>query len=85
MIKRYFTGHPRSVGESYGEHLQTAAGFGMTMIIAGMACLIHAIIPGLFITTGSNAIGRLHDRMIANRSRVPTALPVEHQQGRQVQ
>ena len=70
MIERYFSEHPRSVGESYGEHLQTAGWFGMTMIVAGLACLVHALIPGLFIKTGSAAIGRLHHRMIVSRSRV---------------
>jgi hypothetical protein len=69
MIERYFTQHPHSIGESYGEHLQTAGSFGMTMIVAGMACLVHALIPGLFIKTGSSAIARLHQRMIVNRSR----------------
>ena len=69
MIERYFIEHPRSVGESYAEHLQAAGSFGATMIVAGLACLVHAIVPGLFIKTGSSAIVRLHDRMIVNRSR----------------
>ena len=28
MIDRYFRDHPRSVGETYFQHLQTAGGFG---------------------------------------------------------
>lgn len=68
MIKRLFTEHPCSVGETYLEHLQTAAWFGATMFIAGLACLVHALIPALFVKTGSTTIWRLHDRMIVNRS-----------------
>jgi hypothetical protein len=75
MIEHYFTGHPRSVGESYGEHLRTAAWFGVTMLIAGLACLVHALIPGLFVRTGSAAIARLHDRMIVNRARGASGSP----------
>ncbi len=70
MITRNFTDHPRSVGETYFEHLLTAGWFAGTMMIAGVACFIHALIPGLFIETGSKAIERLHDRMVVNRSRL---------------
>jgi hypothetical protein len=69
MIKRLFILHPRSVGESYAEHLVMAGRFGASMIGAGLACLIHALIPGLFEKTGSAAIARLHDRMVENRRR----------------
>ena len=79
MIERFFILHPRSVGETYGEHLMTAAGFGTTMVAAGLACLVHAVIPGLFAKTGSTAITRLHDRMIANRTRnAPASCTEEH-------
>lgn len=81
MIERFFTGHPRSVGESYGEHLQTAAWFGTTMLVAGLACLVHALIPGLFVKTGSSAIARLHDRMIVNRTRNAPGSPATERCG----
>lgn len=67
MIKRYFIDHPRTVGETYLEHLQTAAWFASRMIIGGMACLIHALVPGMFTKTGSKAISDLYDRMVLNR------------------
>ncbi len=66
-----FTDHPASVGESYGEHLVTAAGFGLRMIVAGGACLVHAVLPFLFVKTGSAQITVLHDRMVANRRHNP--------------
>lgn len=70
MIDRMLFEHPHSVGESYGEHLMVASGFGVTMIGAGLACMVHALVPGLFERTGSKAIERLHRRMIANRARI---------------
>lgn len=69
MLNRLFTDHPRSVGESYGAHLLVATRFGTTMIGAGIACLVHGLIPGLFKSTGSRAIGDLHTRMVTHRRR----------------
>lgn len=68
-MRHLLTDHPASVGESYLEHMAHAGGFGLSLILAGMACLVHAIIPAWFISTGSNAIRRLHDRMVVNRRR----------------
>lgn len=60
MIDRLFLHHPRAVGESYAEHAAVAAGVGMRMVAGGLACLVHALIPGAFVTTGSRTIRRLH-------------------------
>lgn len=68
MFNRLFVDHPRSVGESYLEHQRHAFGFGISLLGAGLACLVHALIPGLCVRTGSEAITRLHDRMIVNRT-----------------
>lgn len=65
-----FTDHPNSVGETYGEHFVTATSFGVPMIAAGCACVLHGVFPFLFQKTGSNLVGRLYDRMVTNRSRV---------------
>lgn len=62
-----FTEHPASVGETYSEHLKVASGFGFTMIASGIACLIHGLVPALFVRTGSQTIQRLHDRMVVHR------------------
>lgn len=69
--RRLFTDHPDSVGESYAEHLLTAAGFGTRLVLTGCACLIHALLPFLFVKTGSQQIAALYDRMVANRRRNP--------------
>ena len=67
---RAFTDHPASVGESYGEHLGRATCFGLRMVFAGIACLVHGVLPFLFQRTGSRAIADLNERMLVNR-RVP--------------
>lgn len=64
-----FTAHPRDVGESYGEHFGVAMGFSVAMIAGGLACAVHAVLPFLFTSTGSQTITRLHGRMVANRVR----------------
>ena len=44
-----------------------AGGFGLTLVVAGAACLIHAILPFAFERTASEAVERLHDRMTSRR------------------
>jgi hypothetical protein len=68
-----FTDHPKSVGETYGEHLMTALRFGARMVMAGSACMLHGIFPFLFVKTGSNTVRHLHGEMITNRSRALSA------------
>ena len=67
VIQRLFRDHPESVGETYLEHLFQASYFGGCMLIAGLACLIHALIPCLFKTTGRNVIADLHSKMVLHR------------------
>ena len=66
---RLFTHHPETVGETYLEHLESASSFGSRMIVAGFACMLHGLFPFLFVTTGSQTIRHLHERMITHRSR----------------
>ena len=68
-LNKLFTEHPSSVGESYGEHLVVAGSFGLRMILGGFACLIHAVLPFLFVRTGSVQISTLHQTMVAHRRR----------------
>ena len=69
MIKRAFTEHPASVGESYLQHMGMAFGFGAKMVFAGLACLAHAVFPFLFVRTGRECIEELHERMVTHRDR----------------
>lgn len=63
MAKNLFTEHPGEVGETYSEHLGTAAGFGATMVIGGICVMIHAVLPFLFVNTGSRTMDKLHRKM----------------------
>ena len=73
---RAFTDHPASVDETYGEHLVMAASFALRLLLASLACFVHALLPFLFVKTGSRMITELHDRMVTNRHRHgPTAAP----------
>lgn len=83
-LRSLFTDHPATVGETYWQHLASAWGFSWRMMLASLACLIHALLPFLFEKTGSQAITRLHDRMVVNRHRharqgsAPTAAAPEN-------
>jgi len=68
MSKMSFTEHPASVGESYLTHLRHASGFSLSLLGAGFACMLHALVPFLCTKTASRIVARLHTRMIVNRS-----------------
>jgi Family of unknown function (DUF6356) len=70
-VLRAFTEHPASVGETYLEHLGCALGFAVRMMLGGIACAIHAVLPFLFVRTGSGVVIDLYDRMVVNRRRTP--------------
>jgi hypothetical protein len=69
MLKSAFTEHPASVGETYGQHMGMAFGFAGRLFLASVVCLIHGILPFLFVRTGSAAIADLHHRMVTHRNR----------------
>jgi len=70
--------HLDAAGESYSQHMRFAGAVASLTIAAGLACLVHAIVPGLCRDTGSRTIG-LVNRMLADRSSVAeaTALAAE--------
>ena len=63
MLKRLFTDHPATVDETYGQHFSVAGWYGMRMLGGGLACLVHAVFPFLFLRTGSATITHLHQHM----------------------
>ena len=63
MADNLFNRHPKEVGETYGEHLRNAGGFGLRMVAGGLACMVHAVFPFLFVNTGSRTMHILHRRM----------------------
>jgi len=76
MNLRIFTEHPASVGESYFGHLLQASRFGLRMLFAGIACILHGLFPFLFVTTGSDAMKALNADMSARRERALKGLPI---------
>lgn len=69
-LKRLFTEHPDSVGETYLEHMGVALSFAFPLLRAGLAALVHAFLPFLCVTTASATVKRLHARMV---NRTPRA------------
>ena len=61
--------HLNEVGETYSQHLMKASGFAATMLAGGVACLVHALFPFLFVRTGSDCIRQLNEKMVENRKR----------------
>lgn len=74
-LQRLFTEHPQSVGETYAEHMVRASGFGGRMVVAGLACMVHALLPFIFVRTGSQAIEELNARMLATRRAARSQAP----------
>jgi hypothetical protein len=69
-LLRLFTAHPAAVGESYVRHLCQAAIFGARLVVAGCACMVHAILPFLFVHTGSRTVAELNERLVPRRGAV---------------
>lgn len=60
MLGRLFLDHPATVNESYFEHFAFALGFGLKLLGAAGAALVHAVIPCLFEKTASRIIADLY-------------------------
>jgi hypothetical protein len=75
-MKRFFTEHPATVGETYGEHFAFAIGVGSRMVYGGLACMVHAVLPELCKTTGSRTIRELALRLVpSNREKRRAVVP----------
>jgi hypothetical protein len=63
VLDSLLTRHPREIGESYAEHAGHAIYIGTRMIAAGLACLVHAMLPGLFVRTATRSVADIQDLM----------------------
>jgi hypothetical protein len=72
-LRELFTDHPRSVGETYGEHMRVALSFAGPLAKAAAAALLHAFLPFLCVKTASQTIKSLNDRMSRRCARCPKA------------
>lgn len=76
-MKKLFTDHPASVGENYFEHLVAAFRFSAGLLVAALVCLVHALLPFLFVKTGSKRITSLYQKMVTHRDQ-RTAVPADN-------
>ena len=63
FIYNPFTKHPKSVDETYFEHMKCAFKFFYTLFGLSLSALVHAIFPFWFEHTASNGIKKLNDCM----------------------
>lgn len=68
MIGRLFRDHPRSLGMSWAGHGVGAVAIGVRMIGAGAACIVHALVPGIFTETAGRTVMSLHDQMTRRKA-----------------
>jgi hypothetical protein len=61
-MKNIFTRHLNSVNETYFRHLFFALKSGLTLIIAGFACIIHGFLPFMLENSGSTAVYNLAEK-----------------------
>ena len=65
---RLFTEHPRTLGMSWAQHGIGAAKIGAELVAVGVACLVHAVVPGLFTETAGRTIMRMHSEMMRRKA-----------------
>jgi hypothetical protein len=67
-----FTKHCRAIGESYTQHLAFAVGCGTKMVLGGLACIVHGLLPFGFARTGSQTVFALYERLNSGARRSVT-------------
>jgi hypothetical protein len=67
MLKRLFLDHPKTVDESYWQHFLFAGKFGVMMVWGGLGAILHALIPGICTTAGSDMIRALNRIVVEHR------------------
>ena len=63
MFRRLFLSHPQQVGESYFQHQRVALSFAVPLLGAGLAAIVHAVVPGLCEQTAGDIVRKLHARL----------------------
>ena len=65
--------HLAEARESYVEHLRFAVGVGLMLVAAGLACIVHGLLPGLCTKTASRTVDELK-RLFAERDALASVL-----------
>lgn len=68
LAGRMFTDHPRSLGMSWASHGIGAVGIAVRLIGAGLACLIHALVPAWFTQTAGKTVTAMHDEIARRKA-----------------
>mgnify|MGYP000100205312 CR=1 FL=1 len=55
-MKNIFTDHPKSVDETYFQHMKAALFFAYNLFTGAIACIIHAFFPFLFVHTAGKKV-----------------------------
>lgn len=75
FVDRLLLAHPRTVGETYWEHAGIASRFGRTMIVGGIKCVLHAIIPSVYERAASDCVTKLNDELTRRRAASAESYP----------
>ena len=62
-MNNIFTKHPKSVGETYLQHLYHAMSFSCLLFSLSLKALVHAVLPFCYVTAVSNKVKSLSDEM----------------------
>ena len=65
--------HLAEANESYLKHLRFAAGVGLMLVAAGLACIVHGLLPGLCTRTASRTVDELK-RLFTERDALASVL-----------
>ena len=68
IADRLFLEHPRSLGMTWAGHGAGAVKIGAELLGAGLACMVHAVVPGVFTQTAGKTVARIYDHIQARRA-----------------
>jgi hypothetical protein len=68
LVRRLFLDHPRSLGMSWAGHGIGAVKIGAELVGAGVACIVHAVVPAWFTQTAGKTVERMHDHMVKRKA-----------------
>jgi hypothetical protein len=67
-LPRYLSEHLTAAGETYTTHCLHACTFAARLLVGGLACLVHAFLPFLFVQTASKCVAQLHAILTARNN-----------------